>query len=251
MPNTTLLDMTQDLLSDMDSDEVDSISETTEAQQIARIIRNSFQEICDEYYLQSNKRLLQLDSLADTARPTHLVIPDGVHSIESLEYDCSDLVGDAPRFRHLCFLEPNNFLLKVTWSGTSTNVEEVEDFGGAILHVRNDKHPAYYTTFDDKRVVLDSWNQPTTATVVGSRTRAIATSKPGLVMDDSSVIDLPEHLVSLLRAESKVQAFDMFKDGAPPSVQRSAMRQRVRAQRLKHSIKERRPQDLLPDYGRR
>lgn len=250
MPDTTLLDITQDILSDMDSDEVNSIEDTTEAQQVARIVRNAYSEVCDEFYLESNKRLLELTGLADTDHPTHLGVPEGVHSIENLEYDCRDLNGDAPRYVKMCYLEPEAFLTKVNWPETDANVQEVEDFGGAKIHVRNDKHPTYYTLFDNSRVVLDSFNEDSTATLVGDRTRCFATQKPTLVLDDDTVIDLPQHLISLLRSEAMVAAFDRFKDGAPPSVQRTANRQRVRAQRLKHTVRERRPNDLLPDYGR-
>ena len=43
----TLLEMVQDILSSMDSDEVNSITDSTEALQVARIIRDSYIEITD------------------------------------------------------------------------------------------------------------------------------------------------------------------------------------------------------------
>lgn len=250
MPATTLLDLVQDILSDMDSDEVDSIGDTTEASQVARIVRNKYSEICDEFELQNTKGLFTLDSLSDTTKPTHINVPEDMGRIESLEYDCRDGMSDAVRYRKMTFLEPADFIPKVASNSTDANVQEVEDFGGAVFHVRNDIHPTYYTTFDNGHIVFDSWREASTATVVGDRTRVVAYRKPTLILDDDTEVDLPQHLVSLLRAEATVDAFDKFKDGAPTSVMRSALRQRVRAARLKHTVKERRPRDLLPDYGR-
>lgn len=248
----TLLELVQTLLSDIDSDDVNSIEDTGEAMQIARIVRSTFQDICTEYYLESNKELTQLESLVDANHPTHLRIPDGVYSIESFEYNVSDSNGDPPRWKRLLFLEPMDFLNRVTHNDDgSTNIQIVDEFGGAQIQVRKDVQPTCYTSFDNQYVVLDAWKQDVVSTVVGSRTRVVVSKKPSLELEDDEVIDLPEHLESLLTAESRVLAFEMFKDGAPAQVQRIALRQRVRAQRIKHSIKERRPSDQLPDYGRR
>lgn len=251
MPATTLLDMTQGILSDMDSDEISELADTTEAMQVARIIRNVFSEICDEYYLETNKELLQLEGLADTDHPTHLRIPAGVYSIQSFEYNIQDNGATPLNFRRIQFLEPEDFLKIVTLNNQDDDVQEITDFGGAMFQVRTNQDPHYYTSFDHEYIVCDAWNSDVTATMVASRTRVYASSKPALVLDGDTEIDLPEHLISLLRAEASVRAFDMFKDGAPPSVMRNAMRQRVRAKRLKHAVKERRPIDLLPDYGRK
>ena len=38
----TLLEMVQEILSDMDSDEVDSIEDTVEAEQVATIVRSTY-----------------------------------------------------------------------------------------------------------------------------------------------------------------------------------------------------------------
>jgi hypothetical protein len=243
--------MTQGILSEMDSDEVNHLADTTEAMQVARIIRNTFNDISDEYLLESNKELLNLEGIADTTRPTHLRIPQGVYSIERFEYDIREGADDPLNFRRLQFLEPSDFLPRVTLNNQDDVVQIVEDFGGAKFQVHTSVSPSCYTTFDNEYVVCDAIDLDISSTLMGSRTRVLATRKPTLSLTDASVIDLPDFLISLLRAEATMVAFDVFKDGAPPSIQRRANRQRVRARRLKHTIGERRPKDLLPDYGRR
>ena len=52
MPKLTLLDMTQDILSDIDSDEVNSISDTPDSLQVAGIIKSSFYDMIDIKELQ-------------------------------------------------------------------------------------------------------------------------------------------------------------------------------------------------------
>ena len=47
MAKMTLLEMTQDILSDMDSDEVNSIATTSESLQIAQIIKTAYYNIID------------------------------------------------------------------------------------------------------------------------------------------------------------------------------------------------------------
>jgi len=48
MAKKTVLDMVQDILSDMESDEVNSISDTTEALQVAQIIHY---QLCWWYFI--------------------------------------------------------------------------------------------------------------------------------------------------------------------------------------------------------
>jgi len=48
MPKLTVLDMVQDVLSDMDSDEVSSIDDTVEAMQVAQIIKTAFYEVIND-----------------------------------------------------------------------------------------------------------------------------------------------------------------------------------------------------------
>ena len=43
MPKMSLLEMTQDILSDMDSDEVNSINDSVESLQVLGIIKNTYE----------------------------------------------------------------------------------------------------------------------------------------------------------------------------------------------------------------
>ncbi len=82
----TLLDMTQNILSAMSSDEVNSISDTTESMQVAQIIKNKYYDIVARGELPEHQELFQLDPSTDGSTPVLMFVPDGVSKIESIRY---------------------------------------------------------------------------------------------------------------------------------------------------------------------
>lgn len=82
----TLLDMTQNILSALGSDEVNSISDTTEAMQVAQIIKNKYYDIVSRGELPEHFELFQLDPPLDSTNPVLMYIPDGISKLEYLKY---------------------------------------------------------------------------------------------------------------------------------------------------------------------
>ena len=62
MAKMNLLAMTQDILSDMDSDEVNSITESVEALQVAQIIKTTYYNIIDGKDYAFLYELFQMDA---------------------------------------------------------------------------------------------------------------------------------------------------------------------------------------------
>ena len=60
MAKDTLLEIVQDILSDADGDEVNSISDPVESEQCAKILRNEFKTIVDEFDIKMQETLIQL-----------------------------------------------------------------------------------------------------------------------------------------------------------------------------------------------
>ena len=84
----TVLQMVQDILNDMDADEVNSISDTTEALQVAQIIKTTFFEMIarrggDWAHLST---VGQLDAVADSTKPNYLKMNDDVNRIDFVNY---------------------------------------------------------------------------------------------------------------------------------------------------------------------
>ena len=82
----TLLDLTQNVLSSMSSDEVNSIGDNAESQQVALIIKNKYFDIINRVQLPEHNQLIQLESSLDATSPVEMFIPDGVTEIKWIKY---------------------------------------------------------------------------------------------------------------------------------------------------------------------
>lgn len=83
----TLLDMVQSIMSSMDSDEVNSISDTAESLQVAGFLRDSYYEIISGLNLPNTYTLLQLEASLDPTKPTLMHMPSNIQSITWLKYN--------------------------------------------------------------------------------------------------------------------------------------------------------------------
>lgn len=78
--------MTQNVLSRMSSDEVNSISDTPESLQVANIIKNKYFDIVSRVQLPEHEQLIQLDPSLDSTSPVLMYIPDGIADLKWLKY---------------------------------------------------------------------------------------------------------------------------------------------------------------------
>lgn len=111
----TVLDMTQSILSAMDSDEVTSINDTVEALQVAECIRTTYNSMVSRFNLPANNQLIHL-SQSDATTPTLMTMVDGVQRMDWLKYfDSNQLDGVSSQFSH----DLNLDLTTSSWSTTS------------------------------------------------------------------------------------------------------------------------------------
>ena len=73
-----LLAMTQDILSDMDSDDVNSINDSVEALQVAQIIKTTYYNIIDGKNYAFLYELFKLTASGTDDRPTHMKLPEDI-----------------------------------------------------------------------------------------------------------------------------------------------------------------------------
>lgn len=233
MPKMTLLEMTQDILSDMDGDEVNSISDTVESQQVATTIRTTYFNIMDEMDLPHNGSLFQLTASGDPDKPTHMSLPERVSKVLWVRYDVSES-GKSVNYREIEWMAPDEFVLYVSSrDGGEDTVDTIEDDSGVKLLIRNDQAPHYYTTFDDETLVFDSYNSDEDTTLQNSKTMCHGYKEPTWTHSDSFTPDLPANMFSLLLNEAKSMCFVNLKQSANEKVEQYAKRQRIRSQRNK------------------
>lgn len=246
--STTVLDVVQGVLSKIDSDEVNSIGDTTEALQVADMVRDTYLWIVEEFDLQAVKTLFSLEATIDT--PVVMHVPEGYHSIEWIKYDINT---DETRedYEIIGALTPEVFTDHVEQFDTSaTNVITVEVSNGLTLPAYNDRMPRYWTSFNGNEIVFDAYDSNIDSHLRSSKTNCYGQREPTLVLDDSTPIDLPPRFITMLKVETLAMAQDVWKNGVTPKVEQRAQRSRARAQRLR-SVDRRLTHPDLPDYGRK
>ncbi len=148
----SLLEIVQNILSAMDSDEINSVEDSVEALQVAEVVKETYFGLLLSESSPSQKQLLQLESLSDTDYPNYLKIPDNVKSIDELAYDYQ--TDDQTDYQDLCYLDPKSFLLKSRNRSGLEGTVEVTDSSGVRLWVSNNANPQYWTTFDNQYIIF-------------------------------------------------------------------------------------------------
>jgi len=82
----TLLEMTQNILSALSSDEVSSISDTVESLQVANIIKNKYYDIVNRSDPPKQDLLFQLTASGDSTKPTLMYMPSTVTRVNWIKY---------------------------------------------------------------------------------------------------------------------------------------------------------------------
>jgi len=255
MAKPSLLELVQEILSDADADQVDSILDTVESDQCARVIRTVFENMVDEFDLSHHRTLKRLDATS-SATPTIMTRPEGLVDIEWVQYDKKLSAGGDQQYKPVYWMEPGDFILRTsarTLSDSTVAAMTAPDSGHVVL-IRNDKAPDWWTILEGyDQIVFDSYDSALETNLQQSKTLVYGVVRPTLSLTDAAIPDLPEHLMSTLKAKSRVLFFDLYKDGAPLEVQRLARRAEVRA--MRHRDMTRRVRDEVdvnrPDYGRK
>jgi hypothetical protein len=241
MAQLTLLDMVQDILSDMNSDNVNDISDTVESMQVARIVRSTYYNLVNDRIWPGAKRLATLTGLGDTTRPTHMLLPDNVNNVEWVKYDVRREVGDAINYKTITYMPPEDFLQHVMARNASEpNVLTVMDYGGTPLLIVTDRAPTYYTSFDDKRVVFDSYDIDVDSTLQTSKSQAFVLTEPPFELENGFIPDMPAKFFPYLLSEAKTAAFLKVKEVFSAADADTSRKQRNFLARNRHRSKRNR-----------
>lgn len=222
----TLLQIVQDILSDLDSDSVNSIGDTVESQQVASIVRSTYEELLANRNWPHTRKLSQLVASNDTTKPNYLKFPDALKSLCYIEYETQKLGDSKVVLTELVYRQPDDFLRFIAQrDSTKTNIQTVVDFSGVKLLIQNDKAPQYWTSFDDKWVVTDSYDSAVDNTLKQSKSRCLAYFTPSWTHEDEFIPDLPQEAFPALVEEAKSTAFIVIKQSPNQKVEQKAARQ--------------------------
>lgn len=226
----TVLAMVQDILNDMDSDEVDSINDTVEAQQIAQIINTTYNEIIDgkDEWPHLNT-LVQLEALSDTTKPNYMKMPENLQYLKWVKYNKRKSTDTRDKYADITYLDPKSFMDHINQRVSSNdNIESVTEDSSVVLLIRNDQHPTYWTSFDDEHIVFDSYDSNVDTTLQQSKSQAEGPRDAIFTISDTFIPDLPAKAFSYLLAEAKSVCFNAIKQAANPKEEQRSTRQRYR-----------------------
>ena len=209
----TLFQITEAILNEMDADEVTTIGETFESEQVAAIVRDSFFSIIDS---RNWPHLKKFTTLTATSLATYaqLEVPDTVKEIIFIRYNMQRDSADRNDFQDLKYLHPDEFISMLDRrDSTASNVIVSEDITNSaiVLNVMNDRPPKYWTSFDDKHITIDSFDQTVELVPLPTSFQVYVYDTPVWDHCDTYVPDLPEEAHTLLLEESKSTAFLVLK----------------------------------------
>lgn len=199
--------MTENIMSDMSSDVVNSIDDTDESRQVASIIRDVYTAMVSNRNWPHLKRPIQIVASGDSALPTHMTLQDEITEMVFLNYNKVKVNETRKRYDPVRWLEPEQFLRKINpLNNDDSNIDVIIDPSGIELNIRNDIAPTHYTSFDDDTLVFNSYDNTVDATLQTSKIQAHAYVAPTWVHLDEAIPDLPDEAFSALLEKSKAAA---------------------------------------------
>lgn len=244
-----LLEIVQEILTDISSDEVNSISDTEDSEQVAKHVRATYRALITKDKWPHTRRALTLNPRSDSAFPNYMIVKEDLKELISVYYNKAKLGEARKNYEELSYLDPDDFLMKLNKrDNTKANTDVIIDDSGIELLILNDKHPQWYTSFNDVDIVFDSYDSDVDATLQTSKVQAQGWIIPEFRLEDTFVPDLPVDGFSLLIEESISRS--QFK-----------MRQMVDTKAEQESARQRRTQSQknwtvsggtrYPNYGRK
>lgn len=249
MPTKTLLEATQDVVSSIAGDNINSINDTSVSIAVARIIQGVFYEIISDRDWPTHRTLIQLEGPSSSTTPTHLKLPSKANYIEWVKYNIRKISDTKDDWQKINYLTPEDFVdLCMVRDSSDSNTLSVTDPGGTPLFILTNQMPTYWTTFDDEYIVMDSYHKDTETTLQKSKTMCYGALEPDLSLSDTATIDLPPKAMTYLIEESKSVAWMDIKQQANPKHEQASRRQRIwlarNKSRTSYGINR-------PDYGRK
>lgn len=255
----TLLEITQSILSSMDSDEINSINDTVESQQVVEVIKTVYDDIISRSDLNSNKTLFNLVASGDVTKPILMTRPDGIDRMDWLKYDNQKLGDTVPNWTVIEYLPVDLFIDYMhQWNQNYTYIQQFNHLVNGFtvkFTFRNDTAPRYYTSMDDTTVFFDAFDNTVDTTLQSSKTLGYGFKTTNFVRDDLFVPELLPQQFQLLLNEAKSLAWAELKQTQHPKAEQTARRNWRHLQRTRRAIPDDTQHttsnfDRLPNFAR-
>lgn len=256
----TLLSLTQNILAALNSDEVNSIGDTVESEQVAEIIRTTYFNVLGRLDLPEHNQMFQLTPSTDSTQPVVMHRPDGITRIDWIKYNNLHTDGRIT-LDDVCILSVKDFVDMVSkFNPTETNVDSLsisfvnagsEESADFTFLYKDDKVPQYCTILQNYVIIFDSFDSAVDSTLQASKTQCYGWIIPAFEMEDDFIPNLDEQQVPLLLSEAKSLAFLELKQMSHPKAEQESKRQLNNVQRIKAVANKPSYFDQLPYFGRK
>jgi hypothetical protein len=257
----TLLEMTQAILSAMDSDEVNSINDTVESYQVALLLKGVYYDIATDIGLPQKEGIFQLeefDGAMDPDKPTVMTMPTAVTKVNWVKYNQynpdEDDESDYKDVFYMPFKEFHERMNGYANSGDSAIgqmlIQNDEDDYFEIIY-RTDSAPTWYTSIGQNTVIFDSFDSSIEDTLQSSNTMLGGLRYPEFTLADDFEPDFDPTEFSYYLNKAKVRAFAELKQAQNQEAAGEARRQKIIVQKRKDKIPNVPTLWRLPRYGRK
>lgn len=252
----TLLKMTQLILSSMDSEEIDSIGDTTESLQVVDVIESTYNHLLSTIDFPDKWDFFELESFNDVTRPTLLRLPDNVVKLEWVQYDASEDGSTKREMKDLYPIERKYFLDRM--NSLDTNEPNVYQYnlmvgaGSFDIRGKNDAFPVYYSTNNDRTIIFDNYRADLNQMIPGNKTFCYGMIFPEFQRTDNFIPDLEPRHFTLLFNDAKSQAFAELKQVQNAKAEERARKSWVQVHRKSPQTGRvgRKHWDYTYDFGR-
>jgi len=246
----TLLEMIQRILSAIKGEEVNSYSDTAESLAVRDIVKECYFNIISNQDFPELKTFFELNASGDNNLPVRMSIPDDVIGVEWIRYN-----GEV-----LSYLEPDDFYTKQNNLDTTAdnvgtmNIETGTGPDTIPFNYTNDADPQYYTYYEDKYIIFDSYDSDTEATLQKANTVCYGLRTIAWEDDDSFTPTLDAHSFNILMKDAKAMAFLELRQMTNQSEIAAGRKARIKAEQKKHRANYKRMEyyyNDYPNYGKR
>lgn len=256
----SLLDIVQEILSSMSSDEVNSISDTVESNQVALICKRAYYDCATDLELPEHETLFKLEQTTDLTKPVMMTLPANVLRVNWIKYDNQDINDQSdtyPNYKDVEFLEFTDFLtrqqaLRELTSGIGSMNFEPDNGESFEIIYKTDTMPIFYTCVDDFTLLFDGYDSDVdTTNLLKSKTMCHGILYPEFLLEDDFVPDFDPNQFSYYVNRCNVKAWAELKDTANQEAAGEARRQKVVSQKNNRDMPKEPFIFSLPRYGRR
>lgn len=245
----------------MDSDEVNSINDTVESQQVMEVVKTVYNDIVSRSDLASNKTPFNLAASADSSKPVLMTRPTNINTIDWVKYDCRMVTETNPNWVYIPFEPFDSFMSQTQMlvpSESDVDTMSITSDGFIFtFHFKNNTCPTMYTTYNDSTLIFNAYDSAVDTTLQSTKTMCWGSKNLTFVPSDTFVPELADDLFSLLINESKSLAWAELKQVPHAKAEASARKNWSHLSKKRAHIPSGKfysnahARDAFPNFGRK